>query len=169
VAPTQSGSSPAPAAAQAEVFSAPRQDKPWGHELIFAAVDGLYAGKIIQVRAGHALSLQYHRDKDETISVLAGEALFEYGPDVDELTERGPVRFWVDAPGAATGWYRSIPAVTLVEQDGSRWLLELDDAAGEQAVLRAALAVGSVHEFRRDRPTLTQLFRNVMTGTAVHE
>jgi ABC-2 type transport system ATP-binding protein len=88
---------------------------------------------------------------------------------VDELTERGPVRFWVDAPGAATGWYRSIPAVTLVEQDGSRWLLELDDAAGEQAVLRAALAVGSVHEFRRDRPTLTQLFRNVMTGTAVHE
>jgi mannose-6-phosphate isomerase len=88
VAPTQSGSSPAPAAAQAEVFSAPRQDKPWGHELIFAAVDGLYAGKIIQVRAGHALSLQYHRDKDETISVLAGEALFEYGPDVDELTER---------------------------------------------------------------------------------
>ncbi|HEY5019161.1 MAG TPA: cupin domain-containing protein [Streptosporangiaceae bacterium] len=88
MAPTQSGSSPAPAAAQAEVFSAPRQDKPWGHELIFAAVDGLYAGKIIQVRAGHALSLQYHRDKDETISVLAGEALFEYGPDVDELTER---------------------------------------------------------------------------------
>jgi mannose-6-phosphate isomerase len=88
VSPTQGGSSPAPAAAQAEVYSAPRQDKPWGHELIFAAVDGLYAGKIIQVRAGHALSLQYHRDKDETISVLAGEALFEYGPDVDELTER---------------------------------------------------------------------------------
>ena len=85
--PTHSGSGPA-VAAQAEVYSAPRQDKPWGHELIFAAVDGKYAGKIIQVNAGHALSLQYHREKDETISVLAGEALFEYGPDSAALTQR---------------------------------------------------------------------------------
>jgi ABC-2 type transport system ATP-binding protein len=88
---------------------------------------------------------------------------------VDELTERGPVRFWVDVPGAAAGWYDGIPSVTLVERDGSRWLLQLDDAAGEQAVLRAALAAGPVHEFRRDRPTLTQLFRNVMSGTTVDE
>jgi mannose-6-phosphate isomerase len=88
VALTQSGSGPATAAGEAEVYQAARQDKPWGHELIFAAVDGKYAGKIIQVTAGHALSLQYHRAKDETISVLAGEALIEYGPDDDELTQR---------------------------------------------------------------------------------
>jgi ABC-2 type transport system ATP-binding protein len=88
---------------------------------------------------------------------------------VDELTERGPVRFWVDVPGASADWYDIVPGTTLIEQDGSRWLLQLDDAAREQAVLRAALAVGPVHEFRRDRPTLTQLFRNVMSGTAVDE
>jgi mannose-6-phosphate isomerase len=84
---TPRGNGPA-AAQQAEVFQAARQDKPWGHEVIFAAVDGKYAGKVIQVAAGHALSLQYHREKDETISVLAGEALIEYGPDTDELTQR---------------------------------------------------------------------------------
>jgi mannose-6-phosphate isomerase len=84
---TPRGTGPA-AARQAEVFQAARQDKPWGHEVIFAAVDGKYAGKVIQVSAGHALSLQYHREKDETISVLAGEALIEYGPDTDELTQR---------------------------------------------------------------------------------
>jgi ABC-2 type transport system ATP-binding protein len=86
---------------------------------------------------------------------------------VDELIDRGPVRFWVDVPGAVAGWYTGIPGVTLAEQDGDRWLLQLDDEAGEQAVLHAALATGPVHEFRRDRPTLTQLFRNVMTGTPV--
>jgi quercetin dioxygenase-like cupin family protein len=73
---------------QATVYQAPRQDKPWGHELIFAAVDGQYAGKVIFVTAGNSLSLQYHREKDETISVLAGEALFEYGPDEHKLTQR---------------------------------------------------------------------------------
>ncbi|MGH3274659.1 MAG: hypothetical protein ACRDNZ_10135 [Streptosporangiaceae bacterium] len=73
---------------EAEVYQAGRQDKPWGHEMIFAAIDGKYAGKIIQVTAGHSLSLQYHREKEETISVLAGEALMEYGPATDHLTQR---------------------------------------------------------------------------------
>jgi mannose-6-phosphate isomerase-like protein (cupin superfamily) len=46
-------------------------DKPWGGEEIFAETDR-YAGKILTVRAGHALSLQYHRLKDETMRVLEG-------------------------------------------------------------------------------------------------
>ena len=46
-------------------------DKPWGHELIWARTDR-YVGKILFVRAGEALSLQYHREKDETIMVLSG-------------------------------------------------------------------------------------------------
>ena len=79
---------PAAAAPQAEVYRAARQDKPWGHELIFAALDGKYAGKIIHVETGHSLSLQYHREKEETISVLAGDALVLYGPAADRLTEQ---------------------------------------------------------------------------------
>jgi ABC-2 type transport system ATP-binding protein len=88
---------------------------------------------------------------------------------VDELTERGPLRFWVDAPAAGAGWYDSIRGTSLVEQDGSRWLLQFDDGADDQAVLRAALATGPVREFRRDRPALTQLFRDVMSGKAIDE
>jgi mannose-6-phosphate isomerase-like protein (cupin superfamily) len=53
--------------------------KPWGHELIWAETDR-YVGKILHVRAGHALSLQYHERKDETIYVLSGSMIFEYGP-----------------------------------------------------------------------------------------
>jgi len=46
-------------------------DKPWGHELIWAKTDR-YVGKILHIKAGEALSLQYHRVKDETIMVLKG-------------------------------------------------------------------------------------------------
>jgi ABC-2 type transport system ATP-binding protein len=88
---------------------------------------------------------------------------------VNELTERGPLRFWVDAPGAAAGWYDGIAGTTLVEQDGSRWLIQFASDTDEQAVLRAALATGPVHEFRRDKPALTKLFRDVMSGKAVGE
>lgn len=74
--------------AQAEVYRAARQDKPWGHELIFAAVAGKYIGKVIHVNAGQSLSLQYHKEKEETISVMSGEALVQYGPSADQLTDR---------------------------------------------------------------------------------
>jgi mannose-6-phosphate isomerase-like protein (cupin superfamily) len=64
-------------------------DKPWGHELIWALTER-YVGKILHVRAGEALSLQYHRVKDETIMVLTGRLLFEFfaegeGPSFREL------------------------------------------------------------------------------------
>ncbi|HEY6538743.1 MAG TPA: cupin domain-containing protein [Candidatus Dormibacteraeota bacterium] len=48
-----------------------RVEKPWGYEVWFAVTDR-YAGKILHVLAGHALSLQYHERKDEAIYLLAG-------------------------------------------------------------------------------------------------
>jgi mannose-6-phosphate isomerase len=51
-------------------------DKPWGYELHWAKTSR-YVGKIIHVNAGHALSLQYHNEKDETIYLSSGRLLFE--------------------------------------------------------------------------------------------
>jgi mannose-6-phosphate isomerase len=87
VTPVDSGSPAAPEPSS-EVYTAARQDKPWGHEIIFAAVEGKYAGKIIHVTAGHSISLQYHLQKEETISVLSGAALVEHGPAADALTSQ---------------------------------------------------------------------------------
>ena len=53
-----------------------RVSKPWGYELHWAATDR-YVGKILHVEAGHALSLQYHTVKDETIYVYSGRLLYE--------------------------------------------------------------------------------------------
>ena len=55
-----------------------RVDKPWGHELIWALTDD-YCGKVLFVRAGESLSLQFHREKDESWYVLEGRAELELG------------------------------------------------------------------------------------------
>ena len=53
-----------------------RVEKPWGYELHWAKTER-YVGKLIHVNAGHALSLQYHNHKDETIYLHAGKLMFE--------------------------------------------------------------------------------------------
>ena len=46
--------------------------KPWGHETIWAKTDA-YVGKILHIKAGEALSVQYHTIKDETVYLLTGQ------------------------------------------------------------------------------------------------
>ena len=58
-------------------------DKPWGHELIWAKTDR-YVGKILHIKKGESLSLQYHQVKDETIMVLTGKLRFEHFADGEE-------------------------------------------------------------------------------------
>src|SRR4051794_35895392 len=54
-----------------------RVENPGGYELIWAHAER-YVGKLLHVRAGQALSLQYHRRKDETIHLFSGSMRFEY-------------------------------------------------------------------------------------------
>ena len=76
-----------------------RVDKPWGYELHWAKTER-YVGKIIHVDAGHALSLQYHRVKDETILVWSGRIRFEMGEGDSRTTrEMGPGESVHVAPG----------------------------------------------------------------------
>lgn len=64
-----------------------RISKPWGYELIWAETDR-YVGKILHIDAGHALSLQYHERKDETVYVLSGRMTFEHGAEGNAPLER---------------------------------------------------------------------------------
>jgi mannose-6-phosphate isomerase-like protein (cupin superfamily) len=64
---------------------AERVDKPWGHEQIFAVVEGRYVGKVLTVTAGESLSLQYHEQKDETIALVSGRAELDLGTSADSL------------------------------------------------------------------------------------
>ncbi len=73
--------------------SVQRIEKPWGYELHWAKTDK-YIGKLIHVNAGHALSLQYHNEKDETILLWNGNLRFE-------LRDGGIVREWTMKSGEA--------------------------------------------------------------------
>jgi len=77
-----------------------RVEKPWGYELIFAHTDR-YVGKILHVRAGESLSLQYHRKKDETIRVLSGTLRLEVGREGEpsRVVDLGPGEGWHITPG----------------------------------------------------------------------
>ena len=76
-------------------FDPRRVDKPWGWELIWADADR-YVGKILFVRAGESLSLQFHREKDESWYVHSGRAKLELGAAGEAMLKEEVV-----APGAA--------------------------------------------------------------------
>jgi mannose-6-phosphate isomerase-like protein (cupin superfamily) len=59
-------------------FEPRKVEKPWGHELIWAEAEQ-YVGKVLFVKAGESLSLQFHRAKDESWLVHAGRAKVELG------------------------------------------------------------------------------------------
>ena len=77
-----------------------RVEKPWGYELWWAETPH-YAGKILHVDAGHRLSLQMHREKDESSYLLSGRLRLTRGPSAEELTteEIGPGFTWRVEPG----------------------------------------------------------------------
>jgi ABC-2 type transport system ATP-binding protein len=85
---------------------------------------------------------------------------------IDELRGQGPTELWVDAPGGSDGWAGRVPGVQVLRRDGTRVLLQLDEKADDQTVLKAALATGPVREFRRRVPSLLEVFREAMIENA---
>jgi mannose-6-phosphate isomerase-like protein (cupin superfamily) len=81
-------------------FEPRRVDKPWGHELIWALTRD-YCGKLLVVNAGHSLSLQFHREKDESWLVQSGRAKLELSRAGDAVLKEEVV-----GPGAA---FRFVP------------------------------------------------------------
>jgi quercetin dioxygenase-like cupin family protein len=76
-----------------------RVDKPWGHEIVWAET-ARYVGKVLHIRAGHRLSRQYHRVKEETLMVQSGEMDLEVGPaDAAETRRMKPGDVFHVLPG----------------------------------------------------------------------
>jgi mannose-6-phosphate isomerase len=82
-------------------FEPKRIEKPWGYELLWAHTDA-YVGKLLHVRAGQSLSLQFHRLKDESWYVQEGRVHLELGDPGDPLLNTevvGPGRCFHFRPG----------------------------------------------------------------------
>lgn len=76
-------------------FETRRVDKPWGYELIWALTD-VYCGKVLFVKQGERLSLQFHREKDESWLIQSGRAKIELGAVGESVLKEEVV-----GPGAA--------------------------------------------------------------------
>ena len=58
--------------------------KPWGGETIWADTER-YVGKILHIKAGHSLSVQYHKKKDETVYLLRGALEYRVGAALEDV------------------------------------------------------------------------------------
>ena len=84
---------------------------------------------------------------------------------IDELrASRARRLLRVEVVGAADGWYDALPGVTLEAGADGGVVLLLDDDVDEQRVLDLARASGDVLHFTRVRPSLAELFREVVSA-----
>jgi mannose-6-phosphate isomerase len=117
-----------------------RVDKPWGYELIWARTN-VYVGKVLFVRAGHSLSLQFHREKDEAWYVQSGRAKLELG-DVgdpvlkDEIVGAGAAFHYV--PGTVHR-VTALEDTTILEVSTPQLddVVRLEDAYGREGTSEA--------------------------------
>ncbi|HEX5406544.1 MAG TPA: ATP-binding cassette domain-containing protein [Pseudonocardiaceae bacterium] len=98
----------------------------------------------------------------DRVGIVRGGHMVAVGT-IDELRAGGSDQLVVHAPDAPADWADALPGVTVARLEAGRTVLELKPDADDQAVLRAALATGPVHEFARRRPSLTELFREVVS------
>ncbi|WP_447005468.1 ABC transporter ATP-binding protein [Saccharothrix isguenensis] len=98
----------------------------------------------------------------DRVGIVRSGTLVACGP-VDELRAGGRTKLVVDAPRAPLGWADHLPGVRSAHTSSGRTVVDLAPDADDQVVLRAALETGPVHEFSRQRASLTELFRSVVT------
>jgi mannose-6-phosphate isomerase len=116
-------------------FEPRKVEKPWGSELIWAETDD-YVGKVLFVKAGESLSLQFHRVKDESWLVQQGRAMVELGSVGDPVLSQEVI-----APGACfhfrPGTVHRVTAIedtTIVEVSTSHLddVVRLEDRYGRE-------------------------------------
>lgn len=78
-------------------------EKPWGYELLFAKTKN-YVGKVLVVRKGEELSLQYHKLKEETMYLAKGKLKIKVG-DKDQILESGQM---IHIPPGTHHWMKAL-------------------------------------------------------------
>jgi ABC-2 type transport system ATP-binding protein len=98
------------------------------------------------------------------VGIIAAGRMVAVGT-VDELRERDATTV-IDVCGPPIGWAVTLPGVEVLADDHTGTRLLLAPGTDDQLVLKAAQEAGPVHEFRRWRPPLTELYREAVEATA---
>jgi mannose-6-phosphate isomerase-like protein (cupin superfamily) len=116
-------------------YEVTKVEKPWGYELIWAHTD-VYVGKVLFVKAGHSLSLQFHRVKDESWLVQSGRAKLELGEAGETVLKEeviGPGMAFHYSPGTVHR-VTALEDTTILEVSTPHLddVVRLEDAYGRQ-------------------------------------
>ena len=92
-----------------------KTEKPWGNELLYALTPQ-YAGKVIFVKKGFRLSLQYHKEKDESMYLLQGKVLFSVQAPDGKMSETvGESGYCLHLPPMTTHRVEALEDSTILE------------------------------------------------------
>jgi len=129
-----------------------RIEKPWGYELIFAHTDR-YVGKILHIRAGHRLSRQYHRAKEETLMVESGELELEIGGDAERVRVRMRSRDVFHVAPRTIHRLVGVTDVDVIEVSTTELedVVRLADDYGRESDRALPVSLASVRQNRRSR------------------
>jgi ABC-2 type transport system ATP-binding protein len=111
--------------------------------------------------SSHQLELVEHIC--ESVAIIDRGRLVASGA-VDELRADGPPVIRAEVRGATSDWTAGLAGVTVVERAADGIVLELARGADSQSVLDAARRAGTVTRFAYERPTLAELFRDLVAA-----
>jgi ABC-2 type transport system ATP-binding protein len=133
---------------------------PLGTDVMSAVLAERAADGAAVIFSSHQLEL-VERICDRVAIVVRGRVVA--AGRVDELrAQRSRPRLRVEVEGAPRTWPDRLAGVQVVGRDELGVLLELDDGVDDQQVLAAAGQAGRVRRFAPARPTLAELFREVV-------
>ena len=139
----------------------------------FAGLDPIATdvmSEVLREQAGHGVPVIFSSHQLELVEQLCESvAIIDHGRlvaigEVDDLRAAGPRLVRVDVREAQPGWADSLNDVELVERSNGRSVFRLFPEADPQHILDVARRSGSVTYFSELRPTLAELFREVVAA-----
>jgi ABC-2 type transport system ATP-binding protein len=136
---------------------------PVGVDVLSDVLAGYAAGGVPVVFSSHQLELVERLC--EAVAIIKDGRLVASGR-VEELRDRESDgrRVRVDVEAADDGWLAGLPGAEVLDRGPRGTLIALTDGVGPDAVLDAARRAGTVRYFALERPTLTDLFRQVVAA-----
>jgi ABC-2 type transport system ATP-binding protein len=138
----------------------------------FSGLDPLAAESVAKVLADIAASgvpvlfsshqLELVEQLADRVGIIEDGSMHAVG-GIDELRAADGEELCIRMSGVTPGWAAHLPDVTVLSEQGETAVVALNGSVDDQHVLRAALRLGSVHEFSRRRRSLAQIYRDAVT------
>ncbi|GAA3755374.1 ATP-binding cassette domain-containing protein [Microbacterium kribbense] len=130
------------------------------------AVDAVAA--VLQERAARGVAVLFSSHQLDVVErlcddlvIIAGGTIRAKGPADALREEYSGQRYTLTIAGDA-GWLRAEPGVSVVDFATGSAVFDVDEPATAQRVLARAVQAGPVHSFAPQRPTLAQIFKEVI-------